>query len=142
MLACSRWLRGGSYASVPRAVYMTLYSGLDTVIVMPYSEDMNTTTQEIEMTTTVETHTVIYGQAAHGGKIHRTNEGDHAWCLSNNGNKPMRSVVASIAHLTDTMWDVRLPAEMDALRAAKINPNNLCSKCASRVANAMKEVAA
>jgi hypothetical protein len=103
---------------------------------------MNTTTQEIDMTTPAKTFTVIYGAAAYGGKIHRTNEGDHAFCLSGNGNKPMRSVSASVTHAIGSDWDTRDAAEIAALRAAKINPNNLCRKCASRVAENMKEVAA
>jgi len=104
---------------------------------------MNTTTQEIDMTTkALAPRTVIYGAAAYGGKIHRTHAGGHAYCLSSNGYKPMRSIIASITHASDSDYAAHRAAEVAALRAAKINPNNLCQKCCSGVAKTMKEAAA
>jgi hypothetical protein len=90
------------------------------------------------MNTTENTNTIIYGAAAYGGKIHRTTKGGHAFCLNDRGHKPMRSVIASI----DYTGYADFGAEAAALIALKVNPANLCRKCAARTAKTMKEAGA
>lgn len=87
------------------------------------------------MNTTTNTRTIVYGSAAqYGGKIHRTEEGGHAWCLSGNGYKPMRSIIAKVDYDALPDWE----AEAAALIARKVNPANLCAKCAAHTAETMR----
>lgn len=79
------------------------------------------------------TNTIIYGAAAHGGKIHRTKAGGHAFCLSGNGHKPMRSIVATI----DIDGYANFEAEAAALIAAGAKHTNMCRKCAKTTAAVM-----
>lgn len=83
------------------------------------------------MTTITQANT-IYGQAAYGGKIHRTTVNGHAWCLSGNGQKPMRNVVVEIPASATRQ------EETDALRLAGIPPHALCSKCCSESKNLLE----
>jgi hypothetical protein len=102
--------------------------------------DMETTeaTEGTAMNTTT-TRTIWFGHAAtYGGKIHRTEAGDHAWCLSNNGYKPLRSISVKVDHENRTDFDV----EAAALIAAKISTSSLCTKCCGHVIDAMKEAGA
>ncbi len=84
------------------------------------------------------TTTIVYGTAAYGGKLHRTGEGDHAWCLNGNGHKPLNSIFVKVT--VDGYAD--LDAEADALIAAKIDPDALCGKCCGHVADKLKEAGA
>ncbi len=88
---------------------------------------------------TTNTITIVFGTAAlAGGKIHRTGEGDHAWCLSGMGHKPLRGIVTRVQH----DGKANLDAEVEALRAAKVSADAICTKCASAHANRMKEAGA
>ena len=82
--------------------------------------------------------TVTYGQAAHGGKIHRASSGI-AFCLSGNGHKPLRNIVAEIQYGEGEYADAQ--AEAASLLAAHVSPGNVCSKCAGVIRKTM-EVAA
>lgn len=80
--------------------------------------------------TTSITRTVVFGAAAHGGKIHRTNAGGHAFCLNDRGHKPMRSIVASVEFEGYADFE----AEAAALLAAGVGHASLCRKCAKTTA--------
>jgi hypothetical protein len=106
--------------------------------------DMDTTeaTEGTAMNTTT-TRTIWFGHAAtYGGKIHRTEAGDHAWCLSNNGYKPLRSISVKVAHENHNDHAAHDAAEAAALIAAKISTSSLCTKCCGHVIDAMKEAGA
>lgn len=81
------------------------------------------------------THTITYGTATYGGKIHQTS-GGIAYCLSGNGHKPMRYVVAEVASSDGNA--PTLAERAAALRAAGVSPKNLCRKCADHVADEME----
>jgi len=95
--------------------------------------DMATTTdKEPAMPTT---KTITFGTAAYGGKIHQTS-GGIAYCLSGNGHKPMRYIVAEI---DGTDGNVPTLAERAAaLTAAGVKAGSLCRKCADHVADEME----
>ena len=87
----------------------------------------------MDTTTAPHTTTIVYGAAAHGGKIHRTRANGHAWCLSNNGHKPMRSIVATV----EINGYANFEAEAAALIAAGAKHTNMCQKCAKTTAAVM-----
>lgn len=73
--------------------------------------------------------TIVYGTAAQaGGKIHRTNKGDHAWCLRGNGSTPLRFILVEVTNDAPNF-----DAEIDALRNANIKATSLCQKCCGTV---------
>lgn len=81
------------------------------------------------------TKTITYGTATYGGKIHETS-GGMAFCLSGNGHKPMRYIVAEVAYI-----DGKCPTLAEraaALLAAGVKPATMCRKCADHVADQME----
>jgi hypothetical protein len=96
--------------------------------------DMATTThKEPAMTTT--TKSVVYGTAAYGGKIHESS-GGIAFCLSGNGHKPMRYIVAEVAYADGEYPTIAQRAA--ALTAAGVKPATMCRKCADHIADEME----
>jgi hypothetical protein len=96
--------------------------------------DMATTThKEPAMQTT--TKSIVYGTATYGGKIHETH-GGMAFCLSGNGQKPMRYTVAEVAYADDEF--PTLAERAAALTAAGVKPATMCRKCAGHVADEME----
>jgi hypothetical protein len=96
---------------------------------------MATTTHQepTTMNTTDNTRTVVYGAAAYGGKIHRTNAGGHAFCLNDRGHKPMRSIIVSV----EFEGYANFEAEAAALIGAGVKHTSLCRKCAKTTAAVM-----
>lgn len=104
-------------------------------------ETVNTAKEGI-MTT--DTTTYVFGQISYGGKIHRTEENGHAWCMSGNGHKPIRSIFAKVTHLHNGYQPnfAKTEAEVEAIKNAGIGTDNLCQKCCDHIIREIEEAGA
>jgi hypothetical protein len=95
------------------------------------------------MDTTDTTHYITFGPAAHGGKIHRSDEYGQAWCLSGSGHKRLFRVVAKsdMTWAEGFVWSEATQEERKArfatmeaneraaLAKANVPASGLCKKC-------------
>ena len=80
---------------------------------------------------------ISFGPAAHGGKIHRSDEYGQAWCLSGSGHKRLFRVVAKsdmswskdFSGTREARWAIMEANELAALAKANVPASGLCKKC-------------
>ena len=104
----------------------------------PKGNNVNTTYTIDEASTETRRYN-SFGQAARGGKIHRTDYNGKAWCLNGSGHISLFRTLVKVGLIEwpedettenrEARWAAQRETELAALAEAKIPTSALCKKC-------------